>query len=320
VDSAFQRPSNVAVYFTVDTAGGDPVGGLAATDFRIYEDDALVSPTESQQTIVNPEVAAEHYTLLLVDMSGSVAESDQVPALQAAATELVSQIEGSSQRVAVYPFDGSEELHPIVGFTTSGGASAGVSRLGSFRPEDPSTNLHGAVVAGFAVLDEALARSRVPLHFGTVVVFTDGSDRAARVSRSDMNRAIDDSPYDVFAIGVGSEIDEGTLGDVGRNGYVLVEDSAAITEAFRQVAQRVVAMTQRYYLLSYCSPARAGTHRVTVEAVTPDATGRLSYDFDAAGFGPNCNPGQPPPFAVGNARTARSRARPGRGSRIQVTR
>ena len=73
---------------------------------------------------MNPEVAAEHYTLLLVDMSGSVAESDQVPALQAAATELVSQIEGSSQRVAVYAFDGAEELHPIVGFTTSGGATA----------------------------------------------------------------------------------------------------------------------------------------------------------------------------------------------------
>ena len=48
--------------------------------------------------------------------------------------------------------------------------------------------------------------------------------------------------------------------------------SAPITEAFRQVALRVVAMTQRYYLLSYCSPARAGTHRVTVEAVTPDTS------------------------------------------------
>lgn len=317
VDSAHRRPSNVAVYFTVDTFGGDPVGGLAATDFRIYEDGGLVSVTESQQTIVNPEVAAEHYTLLLVDMSGSVAESDQVPALQAAATELVSQIEGSSQRVAVYAFDGAEELHPIVGFTTSGGATAGVARLGGFRPQDPSTNLHGAVVQGFAVLDEALARSSVPLRFGTLVVFTDGSDRAARVTRRDMNHAIDESPYDVFAIGVGTEIDEGTLGDVGRNGYVLVEDSAAITEAFRGVAERVIAMTQRYYLLSYCSPARAGTHRVTVEAVTPDASGRLSYDFDATGFGPRCNPSQPPPFAVGNARTARG-SHPSRGARIEI--
>ena len=40
-----------------------------------------MSVHESQQTIINPEVAAEHYTLLLVDMSGSVTESDQVPLL-----------------------------------------------------------------------------------------------------------------------------------------------------------------------------------------------------------------------------------------------
>jgi hypothetical protein len=318
VDSAYQRPSNVAVYFTVDTASGEPVGGLTATDFRIYEDGELVSEAESDQTIINPEVAAEHYTLLLVDMSGSVVESDQVPLLQAAATELVSQVEGSSQRVAVYAFDGEQDIHSIVGFTTEGGATAGVARLGGFRPRDPSTNLHGAVVAGLAALDEAMAGSRTPLHFGTLVVFSDGSDRAARVSRRDMNHAIDASPYDVFAIGVGSEIDEGTLGDVGRDGYVLVEDSAAISEAFRQVGERITAMTQRFYLLSYCSPARAGTHRVTVEAVTEEASGRASYEFDASGFGPDCNPSRPPPFAIGNARSTRTRPRASHGARIVV--
>lgn len=317
VDSAYQRPSNVAVYFTVDTATGEPVGGLQATDFRIYEDGQLVSPTESMQTIVNPEVAAEHYTLVLVDMSGSVTESDQVPLLQQAATELTSTLEGH-QRVAVYAFDGSEDIHPIAGFTTSGGAQGAIGRLGSFRSRDRSTNLHGAVVEAIGVLDAELARSRVPLRFGTIVVFTDGSDRAARVSRRDMARAIEGSPYDVFAIGVGSEIDEGTLGDVGRDGYVLVEDTAAVTAAFRRVGERILAMTRRFYLLSYCSPARAGEHRVTVEAVTPDATGRLSYDFDATGFTPDCNPNRPPPFEVGNARTARTRPRAARGARIQV--
>ncbi len=317
VDSAFHTPSNVAVYFTVDTATGEPVGGLTATDFRIYEDGALVSEAESDQTIINPEVAAEHYTLLLVDMSGSVVESDGVPLLQAAATELVSQVEGSSQRVAVFAFDGEEEIHQIVGFS-AGGAAGGVARLGGFRPRDPSTNLHGAVVAGLAELDEAMEGSRTPLHFGTLVVFSDGSDRAARVTRRDMNRAIDASPYDVFAIGVGSEIDEGTLGDVGRDGYVLVEDAAAITAAFRRVGERITRMTQRFYLLSYCSPARAGTHRVTVEAVTEEARGSATYEFDATGFGPNCNPASPPPFAIGNARTPRTRPRASRGTRIRV--
>ena len=207
----------------------------------------------------------------------------------------------------------------MVGFTTSGGASAAVSRLGGFRTRDPSTNLHGAIGQAIAVLDAQLERSQVPLRFGTLVVFTDGSDRAARVTRREMGQAIDASPYDVFAIGVGSEIDEGTLGDVGRDGYVLVEDSAAITDAFQRIGTRIVNLTRRFYLLSYCSPARAGVHRVTVEAVTPDANGRVSYEFDAAGFGPGCNPAQPPPFAVGTARATRTRPRAARGTRIRVT-
>ena len=59
VDAAHRAPSNVAMYFTVDTSRGEPVGGLASTDFRIYEDGALVSVDESKQTIINPEVAAD---------------------------------------------------------------------------------------------------------------------------------------------------------------------------------------------------------------------------------------------------------------------
>jgi hypothetical protein len=319
VDSAYQRPSNVAVYFTVDTAGGDPVTGLAAEDFRIYEDGRLVSVAESQQTIVNPEVAAEHYTLLLVDMSGSVSESDQVPLIESAAQEFTSQLE-EHQRVAVYAFDGSEEIHRITPFTRSAGAAnAGVGRVSGFRARDPSTNLHGAVVKAIEELDDALERSDAPLRFGTVVVFTDGTDRAARVSPDEMGEAIEESPYDFFAIGVGDEIDEGVLGDVGREGYVMVDDPGAIGAAFRRVGERIVNMTQRYYLLSYCSPARAGRHTVTVEAVTDEAAGSVSYEFDAEGFGPNCNPERPPPFdtSQGGA-TPRRRGRRGRGRRIEV--
>ena len=50
-------------------------------DFHIYEDGQPVSVLESKQTILQPEVAAIHYTLLLVDMSGSVVDSGDMPAL-----------------------------------------------------------------------------------------------------------------------------------------------------------------------------------------------------------------------------------------------
>src|SRR5262245_42585289 len=77
VRSATAKPGNVAVYFRVDQTDGMPVGGLKAENFKIYEDDGLISEFESKQTILNPKVAASHYTLLLVDMSGSISKSGQ---------------------------------------------------------------------------------------------------------------------------------------------------------------------------------------------------------------------------------------------------
>jgi hypothetical protein len=267
----------------------------------------LVSVDESRQTIVNPTVAAEHYALLLVDMSASVTESDQVADIVNAAADFVEQV-GEVQRVAVYAFDGSRNLHQILPFTTSEKATArGLDRLRTFRTRDPSTNLHGALVQAVDKLDAALARSRASLRFGTIVVFTDGTDRAARVSADDMSAALEQSEHALFAIGVGNEIDDATLQKIGRDRYIRVEDHAALALAFRQIGSRIVDLTRRYYLLSYCSPARAGTHQVTIEASSDDASGELTYSFDAAGFGPGCDPTHPPPFDT--ERSVRKRAR-----------
>jgi hypothetical protein len=190
INSSVRRPSNVAMYFSVDRNNGQPVGGLTADRYTIYEDDRPVSALESRQTILNPQVAAVHYTLLLMDMSGSVTESGQIPQLQEAARVFVERVE-RQQRVAVYAFDGSPTLTPVVPFTESaGGAAAGINALTSYRPRDPSTNLHGAVVAGLQQLDRSLASATQPLKFGTLVVFTDGTDRAARVTRDQMMEAV----------------------------------------------------------------------------------------------------------------------------------
>lgn len=135
VDATVQKPSNVAVYFTVDTSAGDPVPGLTAEQFHIYEDEKLVSPFESKQTILNPEVAARHYTLLLVDMSASVTASGQLPALQQAVNEFTSRVE-KLQETAVYAFDGRAELVPLRAF----GPGGGPLNLATFTSTDPSTN------------------------------------------------------------------------------------------------------------------------------------------------------------------------------------
>lgn len=124
IDASVQRPSNIAVYFTVDTAAGEPVAGLTAEQFRIYEDDQPVSVLESKQTILHPEVAANHYTLLLVDMSGSVTESGDVPVIVDASRTFADRVQ-KYQKVAIYAFDGGAQIYPISGFSSGPSAASG---------------------------------------------------------------------------------------------------------------------------------------------------------------------------------------------------
>ncbi len=293
VNASVQKPSNVALYFTVDTGSGDPVPGLTAEQFRIYEDSKLVSPFESKQTILNPEVAAEHDTLLLVDMSGSVTGSGSLPPLEDAVKQFAERV-SKFQQTAIYAFDGRPEIVKLSGFSASPSTS-----LSGFRAKDPSTNLNGAVIEAIRVLDKQLAQSQVPLRFGTLVIFTDGTDHAARATHDDLMRALDGVDFDVFVIGVGGEIDERELSAIGRNGTFLSRDPATISSAFQDIAARIEGYSKRFYLLSYCSPARAGEHDLTVEPVTADGkTGQLTYHFSAQGFGPNCDPTRKPSFDV----------------------
>jgi hypothetical protein len=317
VNSAQRKPNNVWVFFSVDKGREDPVAGLSADDFAIYEDGGLVSKFESKQTIQNPEVAAVMYTLLLVDMSGSVTESGQADALVDAAKTFSDQV-GKLQKVGVYAFDGDEKLHAVVPFTEAqGSVQGGLDGLRKYKARDPSTNLHGAVVEALRELKASLDKEKKPLKFGTLVVFTDGTDRAARMSRADMKREVNDDKYrryEMFAIGVGAEIEKAHLEDVGKDGTELASDQAKVKEAFAKMAAKIEAHTRRFYLLSYCSPARKGEHLVRIEANRrePKESGALEYKFLADGFGPppDCDPNTPPTFdmkAVADPDDRRSR-------------
>jgi hypothetical protein len=304
VKSTSGKPSNVAVYFRVDQSDGTPVGGLTEKNFRIYEDNGLVSEFESKQTILNPRVAASLYTLLLVDMSGSVSKSGHLDSVVEAASAFTEKVE-KYQKVGVYAFDGSPDLHPIVPFTSSGGAAkGGVRSLAGFQPRDPSTNLHGAIMKGLELLKAELSHAEQPLRFGTLVVFTDGTDRAGRASKDDMLKAIRQSEYDTFAIGLGAEISEGDLKEIGKNGTAMAKDREAVVQAFDQIASKIEGFTRRYYLLSYCTPARAGEHEVRLEASVKsedgkqERSGSLRYRFKADKFTPECDPASPPSFDV----------------------
>jgi hypothetical protein len=302
-----QRPSNVAVYFKVQTTSGDAVSGLTAESFRVFEDGQLVSPYQSQLTVLSPDIASVHYTLLLVDMSGKVVESGDGEVIPQAVSAFALRVE-RQQKLAIYAFDGSENLHRIVSFDDPGGTSRlAVPKLAAFKPADPSTNLNGAVVRALDQLGLALSRTSQPLKYGTLVVFADGTDRAGRVSVDDMGQRIHQGPFDVFAIGVAAEMSPSDLRVIGKDGFVLAPDKDSLVKAFDDIGTRVETRAKSHYLLSYCSPSRAGKHEVRIEAIYKDKaskgddaekTGSLSSEFDATGFAPGCDPTAPPTFSA----------------------
>lgn len=305
LNSAQKKPNNVWVFFTVEK-GDEPVAGLQAEDFEIYEDGEIVSTFESKQVIQNPEVAAVMYTMLLLDVSGSITESGSADSLVDAATLFTDRV-GKTQKVGVYSFDGDKEIRAVVPFTEAQGAAVGgLESLRTYKAKDPSTNLHGAVIEGLKELQKQLAKEKKPLKFGTLVIFSDGTDRAARFSRDEMTGEISKDQYrdyELYAIGVGAEIKKAGLDDVGRDGTELVTDQAEVKSAFERVADRIEKHTKRFYLLSYCTPARKGKHEVRITANSkndPKGKGSLEWDFNADGFGPppDCDPNAPPSFPL----------------------
>lgn len=308
INSAEAKPNNVWVFFTVED-DEEPVAGLTAEDFAIYEDESLVSPFESQQVIQNPEVAAVMYTHLLLDMSGSITESGEADAVVDAAHKFSERV-GKTQKVGVSAFDGSEDIVPVVRFTEAkGSVDGGLDGLRAYEPKDPSTNLHGAVIQGLETLDKALAKDKRPLKFGTLVVFTDGTDRAHRVTAEEMQEVMGSEEYadfEIYVIGVGAELEEGALREIGRDGTELATEEANVEEAFTRVADRIDNHAKRFYLLSYCTPSRSGTHTVRIEARATDENGKrtskgsLEYEFEAEKFGPppTCDPERAPDFPL----------------------
>ncbi|MEY4579194.1 MAG: hypothetical protein RL701_3897, partial [Pseudomonadota bacterium] len=209
IASAARAPGNVAVFFSVDTADGEPVTDLAVSDLRISEDGEPLSLARTQQTLLDDDRAAAHATVLIVDMSTSARGSDLQHAITLAVSAFVNRVK-TQQRVAVYAFDGGRfvyEILPFAGPASEADVTAALNgRLRAFETHDPATNLNGALLLGLSHLDDGLRVAHAPRRFGNLVVFTDGTDRANRVPYQQVIDAVEASPYRVYTLGLGREV------------------------------------------------------------------------------------------------------------------
>jgi hypothetical protein len=297
IGTAFQRPSNVAAFVAV-TDGDTPLSELEPSNFRVYENEQLVPPEQTQLTLLDTSLVAAQQVVLLVDMS--TAQTPEARTLAAKGALNFVQKVVPREAVSVFAFDGGPALVPIAAFPR-GHQAVTMAALESFTPRDPSRNLNGAVVAGLAKLDAALAQSGKVLRVGTLVVYASGPDIAGRVDADKAHDLVWESPHDVLAIGVGEHAD--AVENLARRGLVRAQAANTIPIAFEEAASLTLEQLQKHYLISYCSPARAGSRRLRLEVSHTNKAGEehhgdFEFDFSAKGFGPGCNSQTTPRFTL----------------------
>ena len=132
--------------------------------------------------------------------------------------------------------------------------------------------------------------TRVPSGKGSLVVFTDGRDQAARRTLDDALNAIRNVEDDiaVYTIGLGPDTDEGVLARLGADGFFKSDNLDGLVSNFQAVARSITADVNSNYILEYCSPKRQGAHDLTVAVEIDGRSGSLTNCFCADGFTGGC--------------------------------
>ncbi|MFO0571871.1 MAG: hypothetical protein U0263_39975 [Polyangiaceae bacterium] len=294
-----QKPSNVAVYLSV-SEGQEPITDLTDQNFSIYENDQLISPDETKLTLLERDSVAHHRTLLLVDLSAAKDDATRTRVARAVAS-FVAAVR-KTQGVTVYAFDGAPDIALIADYPKGEAGPSEIPELQAFQARDPSRNLHGAVLSGIKELGARLMSQQKPIRVGTLVVLTTGPDRAGRATDEQVQQAVDASPYAFVVLPVGQE-GSFDVSPIAKTATLWAPSLSGIGPTLEEAATKVDSLLERYYLVSYCSPARAGVRRVRVEVTHQNTEGAerhgsFEFEIDTTGFGPGCNASTPPRFGA----------------------
>ncbi|MCC6723244.1 MAG: VWA domain-containing protein [Saprospiraceae bacterium] len=296
-------PAKVSMFFKVTDANNNPVGYLTEADFVIYEKGVndscprIISEFEAKRKISGREQIFNHTTLLVLDLSGSVLQQSlqQVKdAANAFIAQIVPQLPDPSIAMGIYWFDGEDVLHELEPVTNSlTELKAAIDGINQNISNDNSTDMYGAVLKVDTKADQILAAYQAQniTAATSVVVFTDGQDRANRYPKQDAYDAVANSPKEIswFTLGLGNEINSVDLQKIGRNGFFQAASISSLTEIFKQVAQIVNNEANSYYFFEYCSPIRSGaSNGLIIEAYKGNEVGFLQSTFDATGFTGGC--------------------------------
>jgi hypothetical protein len=304
-----QKPGNVAMYVAVSQHGSALIG-LDKQSFAVFENGVRLDNDQVQLTLLPTTTSAARRIALLVDMSRTFTPEDR-KALTDALRPFIVKLR-QREPVSLYAFDGSEKAHFVADYPRDARAEpdekdTSLDRLLAFSRRDSSSSMYSAIMDSSDRLNTELAAEGRPIQSGTVVVIALNPDLAGRVDDYKLRNFIEASPHHFFLMTVGTWAQSKNVSFIGKNGEAQAASVGTMGTPLDTVAGQVDDDYFRDYLVSYCSPSRAGTREVRLQVTTVDSEGKKnegSYqtEFDATGFGPGCNPLAPPRFVVAKAK------------------
>jgi len=286
-------PGRVVALVSVSDRGS-PAEDLSPDNFEVREGDVALDPAQIGLRVQPFGQLAGHEAVVLVDGSRAFADNERAP-LGAALSQLVDRLR-FHQAVTLLAFDGTAELRLIARYPRSPIAEPlrkdpGIERLLSYKPRDKSSSLYSAIVSGRKALDARLTKDATVPPLGTLVVVARGPDLAGRADEAAARAAL--LGQRSFLLKVGTWSRDTSLDWVGDDGTRAAASLGTLGTPVDELARLVDEVFLRRYLVSYCSPARAGKRTVELVVKLRDEDGttrqaRAETEVDATGFNASC--------------------------------
>ncbi len=295
-------PAKIALILKATTEKDSALIDLTCDNFVLSENGEKISMPESEFFVENPPQDFHLSVLLLLDLSGSIIDSNlaqlKFSAHRFFADLLFHDAASANLSLGIYWFDGGGHINSLIEFTNEAARiDSAVAGIDKELSRDRSTNLYGAIVEGVNLVKTETQKLKPPfVSRGALIVFTDGTDRASRVTRDNAQRAVDSNRplIATYSIGLGQEIAPEHLRAFGRDGFAYAEELTEMPRKFGEIAMLILNSIKTRYYVEYCSPKRSGTHKLTVAAFdsssehTHKGYGAVTLSFSAEGFEGGC--------------------------------
>ncbi|PLY01246.1 MAG: hypothetical protein C0624_10795 [Desulfuromonas sp.] len=284
----FDSNTNVVnlLFQAADGTTAEPIDYLVDSQFELLEDGFAIGTGTGyeeyfREVLSGDALNKKFQTVLLLDISSSV-DATELETLKDAARrmiaahdengELIRDADGRltslllpGQQVKIVTFDLNRRT--IVNWSDN--PIELLNAIDTIRPGDAKTALYDAVYNEIRSWNNTLIGDT--LTQGSMVVITDGSDNASSYTLDEViayrgNKAI-------YAVGVGSQVDETALRELASTGaYLYASNFDLISDTLAEAQRRMAAFADSFYFLYYYSPSTT-TFNVDLSVIGNNNTG-----------------------------------------------